>query len=76
MPEDNACPHCGETLKLIPIFWGYPTEAGFEEAELGELVLGGCAVSDVDPTFACAACQEPLPLSSLMADRPDFRLMD
>ena len=43
----------------MPIVFGYPTDEAFEQARRGEVALGGCMVSDDDPEFACAFCQEP-----------------
>ena len=45
-----ACPSCGSPEVKV-IFWGMP--AGDPGPDY---VLGGCMVSDDDPTWACAAC--------------------
>lgn len=55
-----ACVACGGE-RFVPIVFGYPLPETFEAAERGEVVLGGCIVSDDDPKVACAACGEPLP---------------
>jgi hypothetical protein len=70
--EPVPCPNCGESLKIIPIVYGYPTPETFEAEARGELVIAGCMVSDANPRYACAACREPLPPSALMADRAQF----
>ena len=46
---------CGKAA--VPIVYGFPGSVDvFEGAERGELVLGGCIVSDVNPTDACLTC--------------------
>ncbi|HEU4339321.1 MAG TPA: hypothetical protein VFS19_04570 [Planctomycetota bacterium] len=53
---EKVCPACGG--KLVPIMYGLPSSEGFQAAERGEYVLGGCIVSGDDPQFECAACHE------------------
>ena len=53
---ETACPACGG--KLLPILYGLPSGEGFQMAERGEVVLGGCIVGGDDPQFACAKCRE------------------
>lgn len=54
MPE---CPRCGRNDRVIPILWGMPGwEAGAAEKR-GELKLGGCCVSDDDPSHHCKRCR-------------------
>jgi len=76
MNERVRCPHCNEPLKLVPIIYGYPMPEVFDQARRGEVVIGGCMVSDDprdDPRYACAACHEPIGPSALQADRPRFQ---
>ena len=40
----KPCPHCGESVKPVSILYGYPTHEGIQQAERGEVVLGGCVV--------------------------------
>ena len=54
------CDSCGKPLKVVPIVYGYPLPETFEAADRGEVVLGGCIVSDDDPPYACASCKEPV----------------
>jgi len=54
MPK-KKCPACGST-DTVTIIYGMPTHEAFEAAERGELVLGGCLVSDMNPTRHCKAC--------------------
>ena len=56
----TTCRACGATGEPLPIVFGYPTDELFEQARRGEVVLGGCIVSDDDPEFACAICTEPV----------------
>jgi ADP-ribosyl-[dinitrogen reductase] hydrolase len=51
-----ACPHCGETVRPVPLVFGYPTPETFQAAEAGRVVLGGCIVSSDDPEWACPEC--------------------
>lgn len=37
----------------MPILHGLPSFEAFEAADRGEVVLGGCLVTDDDPEFAC-----------------------
>lgn len=53
--EGTPCPRCG-TGRLRPILYGFPTPAAFEAADRGDLVLGGCVISDHDPMTACPTC--------------------
>ncbi len=46
-----SCQACGTAL--VPVVYGYPGGSLFESAERGEVVLGGCEVSDHQPAFAC-----------------------
>lgn len=50
-----ACPTCGSTDRAR-IVYGLPGPELMEAAERGEVVLGGCCVSDDDPRYACRAC--------------------
>lgn len=50
----KVCPKCEGDL--IPIVYGYPSPEMVESADRGEILLGGCIVSDSDPQFRCAHC--------------------
>jgi len=50
------CPFCGST-QVVPIAYGLPPYDLFEKAKLEEIVLGGCVVSEIDPDWACLACE-------------------
>ncbi|OLT30759.1 hypothetical protein BJF79_38230 [Actinomadura sp. CNU-125] len=51
----SACPHCGGGAP-IPIVYGLPGPDLFEEAERGEVALGGCVVWEGRPLWHCSAC--------------------
>ena len=51
----RRCPHCRST-RVVPIEYGLPPIEIAPQADRGELVLGGCCVSDGDPTWHCFAC--------------------
>jgi hypothetical protein len=42
---------------VVRIVYGYPSEELREEAERGEVALGGCCVTGDDPTHLCRACE-------------------
>lgn len=48
------CPHCGS--KVLRIQNGYPGHEMMEAAERGEILLGGCCISEGSPDFACPVC--------------------
>lgn len=50
----KKCPKCGESL--IEIVYGMPGIELFEAEERGEVILGGCCVSDDDPKYRCKKC--------------------
>lgn len=51
-----ACPDCKKTDAAVPIVYGEPTEEGMDREKRGEIVQGGCRVTDNDPRWACRAC--------------------
>lgn len=50
-----SCPECGST-EVIPIAYGLPAHSLVEAAPRGEVEIGGCLISDDDPTHACRTC--------------------
>ncbi len=57
MPEettDTTCPSCGATM--MAIVYGMPSYELFQAAERGEVILGGCLVSEDNPTVHCPDC--------------------
>ncbi|WPX08760.1 hypothetical protein [Anaerocellum danielii] len=56
MQENNLiCPKCG-SKNVLEILYGYPDYKAFEEAEKGNIILGGCCISDNSPDFHCKDC--------------------
>jgi hypothetical protein len=55
--KPQHCPRCG-SQSLAEIDYGFPagTEKLREDIEQGSVVLGGCVVTDDDPTKSCLAC--------------------
>ena len=49
------CPLCGSE-RIRPRVYGYPGPELVEEAESGEVVLGGCMVTGADPELGCLDC--------------------
>ncbi len=51
------CPNCNKE-GIARILWGYPedVESIKEELDRKEIVLGGCLVTDHDPTWECNEC--------------------
>ena len=56
VPElGSKCPKCKQG-KLLLIVYGHPTKVAEEAAKTGDILLGGCCVTDNDPTFGCNKC--------------------
>lgn len=53
----RTCPVC-KTKTCRPVLRGLPSGAVFKAIDRGEIdvVLGGCVVSDDDPTHQCSTC--------------------
>lgn len=51
MPITPACPRCGSAS--LEIAYGLPSPDLFEASDRGEVVLGGCMVTDDDDEFQC-----------------------
>jgi hypothetical protein len=52
----SRCPACGSE-RVVPIVYGLPNHPDlFRRANLGEVVLGGCIVSENSPDQACMDC--------------------
>jgi hypothetical protein len=56
--KPKICPKCG-SIKIAKILYGMP--AGYEELmkkiEEGKIVLGGCCITNDDPTWQCVECE-------------------
>jgi hypothetical protein len=55
MSRQYSCPNC-EKKEGVDIFYGEPTAELSKEAELGEILLGGCVVKENQPYYHCKAC--------------------
>lgn len=51
----KKCPACGST-ETVKILYGMPTYEAFQAAERGEIALGGCCVTEWDPSRHCKKC--------------------
>lgn len=54
MAESEA-PRCCDKA-MIPILYGMPGPEMLEEAERGEIKIGGCIIEGDAPTFRCTSC--------------------
>jgi hypothetical protein len=52
----HVCRRCGSGL--TPVAYGFPTLDTFEAAERGEVLLGGCVLSDDLPELDCRSCRQ------------------
>lgn len=53
--EGPLCPKC-RSSRVIPIIYGLPTLEMAKKGENGEVRLGGCIVTDGQPTSSCKDC--------------------
>ena len=53
--KPRKCPRC-KSARVVTIVYGLPGMEAFEEAQAGEIVLGGCEVTDDDPLWQCLDC--------------------
>ena len=50
------CPRC-HSMDGVPIRYGLPGPEMAEAARLGQIVLGGCGITDDDPIWFCRTCR-------------------
>ena len=56
-PEPSPkCPVCKRSGGVVPILFGRPTPQAIEQAERGELVIGGCAIDADSMQWRCKKC--------------------
>lgn len=67
LPVGDTCPYCGG--KVLPIVYGEPDNELFDKAANGEVILGGCIVTELDPQKECAECG----FRFLEVDEKDFK---
>jgi len=53
--KPRKCAKCGSP-KIVKIMYGYPSEDAFKTVEEGKIVLGGCCITNDDPSWQCAGC--------------------
>jgi hypothetical protein len=55
--KPKKCPKCG-SKEVAVILWGFQIFSPKLEREMqeGKLVLGGCCVTDCDPSWKCTKC--------------------
>lgn len=65
----RICPSCG-SRNTAKILWGMPAYSEELEEELrnNEIILGGCCISDNDPSYHCNECLKDFGYSVLPAD--------
>ena len=54
MGTPRKCPDCG--TKLVPIVFGMPGPELFDQAQQGNVILGGCCMMPINPTRGCTKC--------------------
>ena len=53
--QKQKCPSCN-TNNVVPIVYGMPGSDLEEQEQRGEIILGGCIVTDNDPELYCKDC--------------------
>lgn len=54
--KPRICPICGDN-HIVPILYGEPTAEAVAEADAGKIILGGCCLTENNPTWGCTSCQ-------------------
>lgn len=73
--KPSQCPNCG-SAKMAAILYGLPAfnEELQHQLDHGELVLGGCCITDDDPPWECINCGhrwgQRNPLRSILSEMP------
>ncbi|ERJ11906.1 hypothetical protein [Haloplasma contractile] len=62
----KKCPACRST-DTVDILYGMPTQDAYESAKRGEVVLGGCCISDVSPAKHCKECGQEFGCENLFS---------
>lgn len=57
--KNSKCPLCHND-SIRPIVYGHPEGDMWDKARRGEIILGGCCVSDGDPNYGCTFCRREL----------------
>ena len=53
--KPQKCPKCNSN-RVVNIVYGYPEPETFREAESGKIALGGCCITEDDPSWKCLGC--------------------
>ena len=51
------CPKCKTSDFVTPISYGYPSTIMWEHENIGEIILGGCSITEEAPDYRCTECQ-------------------
>ena len=51
------CPKCKTSHFVTPISYGYPSTEMWGKENIGEIVLGGCSITEDAPDYRCTECQ-------------------
>jgi len=65
-------PRC-RSAKVVTVVYGLLNMEAFEEAQAGKIVLGGCEVTDDDPSWQCLDCKAKIFKKSLIKAHFDSR---
>lgn len=60
------CPNCGSS-RVARILYGMPSSDVLPDIESGQVVLGGCGIADLDPSWECLDCHGQVHAESLRA---------
>jgi hypothetical protein len=55
MAQKKKCPNCGKQTG-VRLLYGLPGGEMIEQAERGEIILGGCCLAGADPDWKCTSC--------------------
>ncbi|MGY1738144.1 hypothetical protein [Geodermatophilus sp. SYSU D00684] len=57
-----SCPDCAGSPRAVPLVVGLPSAEAFDASDRGEVVLGGCLLTEGEPLpdRACPECRQPL----------------
>lgn len=57
--KPRKCPSCGAG-PIAEILYGMPTEEIMRTLDETKFVLGGCCITDDDPTWQCTVCAQQI----------------
>jgi len=65
------CPAC-ESKQTAQILYGIPTAEVLPKVESGEIVLGACSSTNLDPTWECTDCHTQIYSETLRGKYEEF----